>query len=346
MPPIHQPLHPSILPLLNPQYIKFHETHLQYIPPDDQTPWTSSIRTAPKPFPPTESPLTKTASTQDLTLDNFSIRVFTPELDPTNNNPAPDPGWPVFLWFHGGGWAIGGLADGNDLCTLICHTARCVVVTVGYRLAPEHPYPAAIEDAIAALQYIHSPEGSQSLSIDPARIAIGGTSAGGNIAAVLAMKASQLNPPIKIRFQLLVLPVIDNMASVEGVWKENRFAPWLTPARMEWYRGMYLPRERDRVEWDASPNFAPEGLLARSPRTWIAVAGVDLLAAEGKEYARLLRRAWEGEGKRDREGGVGVRVKAYEGATHSLLSMSGVLDQGTELLRDCAGEVAEGFSLL
>ncbi|KAL3495320.1 AB hydrolase superfamily protein [Aspergillus germanicus] len=330
---IHQPIHPAIRPLLDPEYIAFHDAHFQYLLPDEQQEWKSSIRTAPRPWPSTGHPHTPVGSIKDISLTNFPIRIFTPTA------PKPPSGYPVFLWFHGGGWAVGGLDDGNDLCTMVCQTAKCVVVTVGYRLAPENPYPAAIEDAVAALQWVESPKGSKVLKIDASRIAIGGTSAGGNLAAVLSLKASELSPPIAMRAQILVVPAIDNTATVETVWAANRHAPLLTPARMEWYRAMYLPNASDALNWDASPNLAPAELLAKSPRTWIAVAGQDLVAPEAVLFAEQLEKVWKGEEVIGRD----VSVKVYEGATHSILATAGVLSQGAQLLRDCAEQVSKAF---
>lgn len=353
--PAYQPIHPTVRPLLDPEYIKFHESYFQYVIPDDRKPWDGSARKTKRPWPSTESALTKTAGTQDINRGKYKIRVFTPEGE------KPSHGWPVHIWFHGGGWSIGGINDGNDLCTSICATACCVVVTVGYRLAPEHPYPAAIEDAVDALKWAYSAEGVRTLNVDNTRISIGGTSAGGNLAAVLSIKASQLKPRINICFQILVLPVIDNTASVSTIWKRNQHAPWLTPARMEWYRRMYLPNPSDTSNWDASPNFATPEQLAESPRTWIAVSGQDLLAPEAQAYAEQLKRAWETTGRNNQ-----VDVEVYEGSTHSLLSMSGkslhqafvhccsstdniaflgVLKRGAKLLRDCAEQVRGGFAL-
>jgi acetyl esterase/lipase len=203
---------------------------------------------------------------------------------------------------------------------MVCQIAKCVVVTVGYRLAPENPYPASVEDAVSALQWVVGPEGSSTLNVNPSRIAIGGTSAGGNIAAVLSLKASQLSPPISIRAQILIVPVIDNTATVETIWKENQHAPLLTPTRMEWYRAMYLPNAPNALNWDASPNLAPAELLAKTPSTWIAVAGQDLVAPEAVLYAQQVERAWKQEGVQGRD----AVVKAYEGATHSILAMAGM----------------------
>ncbi|KAL5334707.1 Alpha/Beta hydrolase protein [Aspergillus crustosus] len=347
--PIHQPLHPDIRPLLDPEYTTFHEKYLQYVLPDERKTWDGSVRSAKPAWPSTESPHTPVGHIQDLKLGDsdsgFEIRIFKPrdEQDP------PHSGRPVFLWFHGGGWAIGGINDNNDLCTLVCDRAKCIVISVGYRLAPENPYPAAVEDAVTALQWVVSPEGEKTVgTVDVNRIAVGGLSAGGNLATVLSMKAAMLGPPIQICFQLLVVPVIDNTAAVDTIWAGNRYAPWLTPSRMEWYRRMYLPEyyadidsgKIGQLDWDASPNLAASEILALNPSTFVAVAGQDLLAPEARSYARQMEEASEGQGIKDRR----ATVKVYEGATHSILAMSGVLKQGAQLLNDCADQVAAALA--
>jgi acetyl esterase/lipase len=262
-----------------------------------------------------ESMPLKVGKIQDLDLGHFNIRVFSPQ------SPGSQPdNWPVFIWFHGGGWAVGDVTMSNDMCALICNRASCCVVTVGYRLAPENPFPAAFHDAIDALLWVHSDGGSRFLQIDRSRIAIGGTSAGGQLAASLVMKAAAMQPPIPVQFQLLVVPVIDNQASVEGIWARNSKAPWLTPARMLWYRRMYLPNECDWAKWEASPNLASDELLSRTPKTWIAVSEQDLLAPEAVRYASQLRAAWDKTGAANNH----VEVRFYIGCTHSILAMSGM----------------------
>jgi acetyl esterase/lipase len=137
---------------------------------------------------------------------------------------------------------------------------------------------------------------------------------GGNLAAVLSLKAALASPPIPLVAQLLLLPVIDNTATATSeVWTQNRLAPWLTPNRMLWYRRKYLPKEENCLEWTASPNLAPRGLLQKSPKTWIAVSEFDLLAPEGIAYGEQLK-----------DVGVMVDLKTYEGSTHSLLAASGM----------------------
>lgn len=139
-------------------------------------------------------------------------------------------------------------------------------------------------------------------------------SRGGNLSAVASMKASLLQPPLSIKFQALLLPVIDNtQTEASNHWATKPHPPWLTPGRMTWYRKMYLPKERDCLNWDASPNLASAEILRKSPETWIAVSEHDLLAPEGVAFGELLRRV-----------GVEVEMKTYKGSTHSLLAMSGM----------------------
>jgi len=122
-------------------------------------------------------------------------------------------------------------------------------------------------------------------------------------------------------FQMLILPVIDNTATGSTTWSSNANAPWLTPARMVWYRNMYLPNQSDWTNWDVSPNLAPKELLAKSPLTWIAIAELDILCKEAESYGALLK-----------EVGVKTDVRVYEGSTHSLLILDGMLPPNLCLL--------------
>lgn len=141
---VYQPLHPAVRARLDPQYVAFHDAHMQYVEPDDARPWDGTARTKPSLPPGTPDPV-PVGATEDLTIaDTFALRVFTPAGTP------PPAGWPLFVWYHGGGWAIGGIQSENDFCTRVCAGAGVVVCSVGYRLAPEHPFPAAADDADAA----------------------------------------------------------------------------------------------------------------------------------------------------------------------------------------------------
>ncbi|TVY58393.1 AB hydrolase superfamily protein [Lachnellula cervina] len=226
---------------------------------------------------------------------------------------------------------------------------------MNYRHAPEHPYPAAVDDAVNGLSWIVR-SGNRELGVDITRIVLGGLSAGGGLATILAMKASLLTPRLPILGQLLILPVIDNTAGASlfntststsivttesknkntndsDPWIPNQYAPFLTPQRMLWYRSKYLPDPSKASSWTASPNFAPSALLAACPRTVIAIGDCDLLAEEARRYGALLKRE-----------GVKCEVKEYQGATHSTLIFAGALDIGKQLAGDMVESLKDMFS--
>jgi acetyl esterase/lipase len=192
--------------------------------------------------------------------------------------------------------------------------AQCVVISVNYRLAPEHPYPAAVEDATAALIWTAT-EAPSLLSIDTRKIAVGGSSSGGNLAAILALAAPSLSLPHPVIFQLLIVPVTDNtldVSSPDSSWSENAETPWLGPERMRWFRDNYLPPGVDRAQWEVSPHFAPEELIKGVPDAWIGVGELDILRDEGVKF-----------GERLREAGKEVEVVVYPGAPHPIMAMDG-----------------------
>ncbi|KAG5730617.1 AB hydrolase superfamily protein [Termitomyces sp. T112] len=296
----HQPLHPSVITRLDPEYVEFHNMTLQYIVPPHTLTWNPAIRD--EPVVPGGSPPLEVAKTQDFDLAHAKIRTFTP------HGTVPDGGWPVFIFFHG-----------------------------DYRLAPENPYPAAVEDAIDALDWVMQ-NGSNSLGINTSRIAVGGSSSGGNLAAILCLKAAERNPPTPLVFQLLVVPVIDNTVSVDNSWASNQNSPWLSPDRMLWFRNNYLPNPEDLTKWDASPIFAPKELLEKVPEAWIGVAELDILKEEGVLYGEKLR-----------ELGVKVETVIYDGAPHPIMAMDGTdsfvgaLKVGARLVSDATIALATAF---
>ncbi|KAF4454796.1 hypothetical protein F53441_2738 [Fusarium austroafricanum] len=336
---IWQPLHPSIRDKLDPQYVAYHEAYLQYIEPDEIKDWDGSTRTKKISLPPGGTKPIPVGSTNDYDVGRFRVRVYTP------TGQSDDRGWPVLVWFHGGGWAVGGLNNGTDLCCWACERARCIVVSVDYGLAPENPFPAAIEDAIDAVRWVTSSP-AELQSIDISRIAISGTSSGANLAIVAALSASNpevllptarpslpntiTKPPVSL---VLFIPVVDNTATTEGAWKPNaETAPWLTPARLEWYRQLYFTQDDHRSRWDASPNLAPEPLLSRLPKTWMAAAEMDILAPEALAIGEQLRGL-----------GVEVEVSVVKGGTHSILSLHGVIDRGRTMIEDAVRHLQATF---
>ncbi|KAI9444773.1 alpha/beta hydrolase fold-domain-containing protein [Lactarius indigo] len=310
-------LHPSIILRLDPEYTNY-----------PGTPQSANM-----PHVPGSSAPLPVGRVEDHQLSRCKVRVFTPE------GPRPQRGWPVFIFFHGGGWTLGNINSENAFCTNMCKGAECVVVSVDYRLAPENPYPEAVEDAIEALQWVWV-QGASTLGTDTKRIAVGGASSGGNLAAVLTHKAAQLYPPIPLIFQLLIVPVTDNTASASGVphasWRENRHTPWLSPARMLWFRRQYLPQESTWARWDASPLLAQDEMFRRVPRAWIAVMELDILRDEGISYGKKLLKA-----------GVPAEIKTYRAAPHPIMAMDGtVLRIGKQLVSDAAAALAQAFGTM
>ncbi|KAL4243659.1 AB hydrolase superfamily protein [Abortiporus biennis] len=321
-----QPIHPEFLPKLLPEYIAHHNNTTLWTPGIHEIPWHPSIRN--RPAVAGGSPPLQVGSIRDIQLKNCMIRVFTPE------GTAPSEGWPVFIFFHGGGWCLGTIDSENSFSTNMCKRANCVVVSVDYRLGPENKYPAAVEDTEDALYWVFN-KGKEEIGININKIAVGGSSSGGNLAAIATHKAALANPPISLVFQLLVVPVTDNTASTSGEphksWLENANTPALTPARMLWFRENYTPNKEDWTKWDNSPIFAPEELFKKSPPAWIGVAELDILRDEGLAYGEKLKNA-----------GVPVEVKVYKGAPHPIMAQ----DVGRQLVTDAVEALGKAFGTL
>lgn len=310
---IWQPLHPSVRPLLDPEYVAFHDRYSQYVEPEQTKGWDSSYRTR-YTWPYSGSPVLKVGEVKDIQpCPNFTIRVFTPKGDP------PASGWPLVLWMHGGAFAVGNIDSDNDVCSLMCRDARCVVINIDYRLAPEHPFPAGLDDCVETLKWCTSAYAEEYLNIDRTKIVIGGVSAGGNLAAVLSLIAVEFSIPILL--QLLVVPVTDNTATLKTSWALHPHAPWLTASRMLFYRDLYLPDPSSWSDWKASPILAPPELLAGLPKTWVAVAEQDLLSTEGILYTNLLQ-----------QHSVMASCRTYEGMPHGMMALSGKCAESIELV--------------
>ncbi|KAG5650737.1 hypothetical protein H0H81_011221 [Sphagnurus paluster] len=239
-----------------------------------------------------------TKHTEDFEVDSTHLRAYTPFGE------QPEGGWPAVLYIHGGGWTLGNISSEAPLITNICVRARCVVMAVDYRLAPENPYPAAVDDCVSALLWLVQ-QGSEKLHINPTRIAVCGSSSGGNLAAVLALKAPTIPIP-KLILQVLFIPIIDNTATTETSWKSMKYAPFLTPSMMTWFRHQYLPDPKTWTNWDASPLFASKEQLRTLPKTFFLLAECDILCEEAEQYAKQIK-----------EEGVEVGVKIQKGAPHT-----------------------------
>jgi acetyl esterase len=232
----------------------------------------------------------------------------------------------ALVYFHGGGWVIGDLDTHDVVCRTLANGARCAVFSVEYRKAPEAPFPAAVEDAIAATAWIAA--SAPALGVDAARIAVGGDSAGGNLAAVVALAAREAGAP-RLAFQLLIYPAVDQRMGHASIEK-NGEGYLLTRQNMLYFRGHYLPNEADRLDWRASPLLAPS--LAGLPPAFVLTAGYDPLVDEGRAYAERLARE-----------GVAAEYRCYEGMVHGFITMGRVLDAANAALAECAAALARAF---
>lgn len=226
---------------------------------------------------------------------------------------------PALVFFHGGGWTIGDLDTHDSLCRQLAHGANCGVFSVEYRLAPEAPFPAAVEDCIAATRFV---------ARQATRLAVGGDSAGGNLAAVLALHARDAGWP-PICFQLLIYPATDQNLHTESLERNGRDY-LLTRALMERFRANYLPNEADYADWRASPALAKSH--AGLPPALVLTAGYDPLLDEGRQYAELLRHA-----------GVRVDYREYPDMIHGFIVMGGVLDTARAAVADCCAALRRAF---
>ena len=216
---------------------------------------------------------------------------------------------PVLVYFHGGGWVIGDLETHDVLCRQLTAEAGVSVIAVDYRLAPEHKFPAAADDAWAATRWIaaHAAE----LGVDADRLAVGGDSAGGNLAAVVALLAREAGGP-RIALQILLYPVTD-LVSESQSYADLADGYMLTRDSMRWFRAQYLAKEQDAADWRVSPLRAPS--LAGLPPALVVTAGYDPLRDEGEAYARRLR-----------EAGVSVDAVSFGGMIHGFVPMGRLID--------------------
>lgn len=215
---------------------------------------------------------------------------------------------PALVYFHGGGWTIGDLDTHDVVCRELANLARCAVISVAYRRAPEHKFPAAVEDAIAATEWVV--RAGDQLGLDATRIAAGGDSAGGNLAAVVALALRDAAGP-RLAMQLLIYPATDLAATSPS---HDRYAAGygLTRDAIAWFTANYLRNAADADDWRASPLKA--GDLSRLPPAYVITAGFDPLCDEGRAYADRLHAA-----------GVSVTYECFEGMIHGFITMGGAI---------------------
>ena len=215
---------------------------------------------------------------------------------------------PVYVYFHGGGWVIGDLETHDVICRQLTAASEACIISVDYRLAPEHKFPAAADDAWAATRWIVANAGA--LGVDATRLAVGGDSAGGNLAAVVALMARDAGGPA-IALQVLIYPVTD-LGAESASYDAFADGYQLTRESMRWFRAHYLGAPSDGGDWRASPLRATS--LAGLPPALIVTAGFDPLRDEGEAYAARLR-----------EAGVLVDYVCFGGMIHGFAAMGKVL---------------------
>ncbi|RDB22938.1 hypothetical protein Hypma_009884 [Hypsizygus marmoreus] len=253
---------------------------------------------------------------RDFKMTHTSLRTFTPPREPPEGvNFLRNSAYEEYNVQAGGRWETSPAKRRSQLgCVSV--RAKAVIVSMDYRLAPEHPIPRQ--------SMMQSTHWSGSFSM----ITVGGSSRQVQVfvsvtskplrpskqrrqlAAILALKAVECTPPIPLLFQLLIVPVTDNTASTVDLWAENQRTAWLSSDRMLWFCHGYLPSENDWTKWDTSPIFAPADLLKKVPKAWITVA--ELEKEEGVRYSEKMR-----------EAGVEVVVVVYGGGAHPIMAMDG-----------------------
>ncbi|WML40025.1 alpha/beta hydrolase [Neobacillus sp. OS1-2] len=234
---------------------------------------------------------------------------------------------PAIVYYHGGGWVVGNLDSHENICRALTNIANCVTISVDYRLAPEHKFPAAVYDCYAAVEYVY--DHAEEFQVDQNRIAVGGDSAGGNLAAVITNMAKDKNKPA-ICFQLLLYPATNILGTPSASKVDNAEGYFLTQGTMEWFRDCYI-----NAGEEDTPLLSPilyedvRGL----PPALVITAEYDPLRDEGEEYAKKLADA-----------GVEVELTRYDGTIHGFISMAGVIGLGKAALEQSGTALKKSFN--
>ena len=268
---------------------------------------------------------------EDIKIDGpagpVPLRVYRP-TPPAGPPPGPAPGFPppAVVFFHGGGWVLGGLDSHDTLCRELARQAGAVLVAVDYRLAPEHPYPAGLDDCVAATRWVAAH--AAGLGADGLRLAVAGDSAGASLAAGVSMLARDEAGPA-VALQVLAYPAVDP-AMDTGSYAENADDPFLSRDEMQSYWSLYLSgAEPDRF---AAPALAPD--LAGLPPAYVLVAGRDVLRDEGIGYAERLAAA-----------GVAAALRRRDDMVHGFLLCTAWLDEAREAVAELAAVLRAGLAM-
>lgn len=265
----------------------------------------------------------KLASVKDMkaAVDGYEVpvRVYTPY----GNAPLP-----ALMFYHGGGWVQGGIATHDNLCRILAAKSGAVVISVEYRLAPENPFPAGVNDAYGALKWAHS--SAELLNIEPRKIAVAGDSAGGNLAAVVCLMSRDKKWPPVI-FQALIYPGLNSAHLNTESYKNFASGYLLEKSAVERLINMYLPEGRDRAHPYVSPLLAADH--SALPAALIISAGFDVLRDEGTAYVLKLKNA-----------GVAARQIVYPGMIHGFISADRFLPQAGQATDEIAAALKAAYS--
>lgn len=250
--------------------------------------------------------------------NNIPIHIYTPEGD------GP---FPILMFFHGGGFVLGRLDEFDSFCTYLADGSSCIVISVGYRLAPEHKYPAAVEDASAVLEWVG--KNADGFHGDISRIAVAGDSCGANLAAVSSMIARDKGFP-SITFQVLICPWLNLLSFETDSYNYFGDGLWLSKAGIIWYRDHYLQNiEQAKCDF-VSPIFSKN--LKGLPPALIITAEFDVLRDEGQAYADLLRNK-----------GIDVQYSCYKGMLHDFVTLPGLFNKANVAIDEICASLKKVF---
>ena len=301
------------------------ETAAMGLRPPWETGATEARRATDERAPALAGPPEDVGSVEDRLLEtpegSVPVRVYRP-AGATGGDPLP-----ALLWYHGGGWVVGSLLTHDVPCRALANRAGCVVVAVDYRMAPEHPFPAAVADSWIALLWVA--EHAAEMGVDAGRIAVGGDSAGGNLAAVMTLRAAERSHP-KLAAQVLVYPVTDVDLETES-YSRNGTGYGLSRDLMRWYIEQYAPDARTHRDEELAPlkAISVQGL----PPALVVTCEFDPLRDEGEAYASRLA-----------EAGVPTTRILEEGMLHGYFRWAGITDRAKKTYDDCATFLRAAFA--
>jgi acetyl esterase/lipase len=306
---------------LNPQVKQFLETLESLDVPPFESMGVAEARAAAAASAELIGPPLPVAEIRDLAVSGLGgeirVRLYRPEGDAA---------CPALVYLHGGGWVLGDIPTHEKLCTEIVEGAGCAVVSVDYRLAPEHKFPAAAEDAFSAVQWVMSQ--AEQIGIDSHRVAVGGDSAGGNLATVACLMAKDRCAKMPVG-QILVYPITDCDFDTPS-YHENAEGYLLTRATMGWFWDCYVGSDEDMLHPYASPLRAED--LSGLPPALVITAEYDPLRDEAETYARRLQ-----------EAGVPVALTRYDGMIHAFIRRTDLFDQAHAAQREVCHTLREVF---